>query len=462
MNYAEYIKLSKTEKNDLIKEYRDKHFWEIPESVIAIIMINNKKIVSEINTFSLRDEHPNEFIKASEAFKEWKKEKMKYTAHLKTLKKEKAYKKEKEAKERKRKAKAEYDSIHPKKMTNEEKVLLREALSNKNIFFGNKLNTINTIIAQNKKNIIVDTYDEALDAIIRTDIRALIGLNVKLKENFACGIIYGNTASIDADANGIYRYFSWNPEHSKGYVLSYIDIVEIISNINYAKALNLIIDKLKINVKEGGWAKMQERKYVNNIKTIENFDKELSKRYPLLYRYIKRNMIVLEKLNCIGLASVNIEENSYNKESIFFASMQHISSSISIDDIKVDKTRVNRAINVFAVLGLIVKVPRAWIPSKFKQHKKINREDNDITFFTIKEMDLGVLAEAEERAERLKEVGLSATHITIEKVREALGDIIAEEVYGNTAIKTAVIIKKKTDNKTDNKAKKKNKAKKVS
>ena len=253
MNYAEYKELSKQDKNELIKTYRDKHFWEIPEDVVAIIICNNKKIANEINDRKLRDEHPEEFIKASNAFKKWIKEERQYIAHLKTLKKQKAYGKEKEAKERKRKEREEYDKVHTKKMSKEEKVLLAKALLTKeNTFLKNQLNPINNIITKNVKNITVDTYKEALDIIIRIDIRELLGLNVKLKENFSCRIISGNTASIAVDENGIYRYFSWNNDHSKGYALSYIDIAEIIHNLTYGRALNLILKQLKINVKEGG------------------------------------------------------------------------------------------------------------------------------------------------------------------------------------------------------------------
>jgi|YelNatPoosite2B6_1021285.scaffolds.fasta_scaffold00021_111 hypothetical protein len=452
--YEYYKSLPDEEFYKILSRY--KNFYEMP-GIISTVMLERdeerteRRRVEKKRLEQLKIENPIAYKKEMEK-REKELIKIKIKEEKAKEKEEQRKAKEKEKREQKKKAKEEYNRVHPKKMSKEEKVLLAKALSYKNIFFGKKLNTINNIITKNVKNITVDTYKEALDIIIRIDIRELLGLSVNLKEDFSCGIIYNNTASIDVDKNGICRYFTWNPEHDKGYVFSYIDIVEIMNNLSYGKALNEILKQLKINVREGGWVNMQKEKYTNNITLIENADKELSKRYPNLFRYIKRNMIVLEKLNCMGLANVNIEENSFNGESIFFASMQHISDSLSIEDSKVDKTRVNRAINVFAILGLITKVPKSFIPSKFKKFKKINEGDHDITFFAIKEMDFGVLAEAELRAEQLKKAGVSATHITIEKIRQALGDMIADEVYGNTAIKTESILIKKEENKKKEKA----------
>lgn len=347
---------------------------------------------------------------------------------------------------RKEQLRNEKKLTYKKEMGKKEKVLLAKALQDGNNPFVAYQNN-NSIIYKMAYDIQVFHYQDAINLLMHINLSTFLGLDVRRGENFPCGIIQGNVASINYDNDGKWRYFTRNKEETEGYVWGIIDLTEIMYNLNYYQALDKLCDMAVIHVEEAKWLKSQKKRYVENVKKIENSEKEIGKEYPKLYNYIKKHLYVLEELNKHGLSTITTEENSVSGMDIFFASTRHIEERLAEKGIKKSYTNINKLINMFVAIGLVTKIHLNQVPERMqeetkrfqkikssqvvKDYKQERKNCHPISFYQIPAMSAEILSEADRRVIRLKEEGIKATGVNISsmKLKKALGDTIYNKLF---------------------------------
>lgn len=347
---------------------------------------------------------------------------------------------------RKEQLRNEKKLTYKKEMDKKEKVLLAKAFQGGNNPFVAYHNN-NSIIYKVAYDIQVSHYHDAINLLMHMNLATFLGIDVRRGENFTCGIIQGNVASINYDNNGKWRYFTRNKEETEGYVLGIIDLTEIMYNLNYYQALDKLCDMAVIHVEEAKWLKFQKERYAVNIRAIQNAEKEIGKEYPKLYKYIKKHLYVLEELNKHGISAITTEEKSVNDADIFFASTRHIKERLAERGIKKSYTNTNKLINMFVAIGLLTKIHLNQVPERLKEETKKfqkikssqvvkdyeheKKNCHPISFYQIPAMTSEILSEAQRRVIRLKEKGIKATGVNISSIelKEALGDILYNKLF---------------------------------
>lgn len=335
---------------------------------------------------------------------------------------------------------------YKKEMDKKEKVLLAKALQDGNNPFVAYHNN-NSIIDKIAYDIQVTDYHHAIQWMMHINLATFLGLDVRRRENFQCGIIQGNVASINYDNEGNWRYFTRNKEETEGYVLGIIDLTEIMYNLNYHQALDKLCDMALIHVEEAKWLKSEKSRYTENVRQIQDAEKEMGKEYPKLYSYIKKHLYVLEELNKHGISKITTEEKSVKGMDIFFASTRHIKEQLAERGIKKSYTNINKLINMFVAIGLVTKVHLNQVPERFqeetKKFQKIKSSQvvkgyeqerkncHTITFYQLPAMTAENLSEAQRRVIRLKGEGIKATGVNISslELKKALGDILYNKLF---------------------------------
>ena len=269
------------------------------------------------------------------------------------------------------------------------------------------------IICNFTKNIQVATYKDAISYIKKINIIQLFGIETRgISKNFSCGVMSGNIANVNVDDEGNWRYFTRDKDSIMRYSFDVIDITEIIYNVGYYEALNLLCEMLEIEVKEGEWVMNQHVKYSKNSGKIYNADEDMAIRYPALYKFINKHLYVLKEMNAIGSANLLTEDDSLNGEAVFFTASRFIEAKLESQGIQKSHTSINKIINLFTVLGLVKKVPLEKVPRRLREQAKkaermkakqvVNlnidgvRSCHSISFFEIPMLTTNVLLEAEE------------------------------------------------------------------
>lgn len=275
---------------------------------------------------------------------------------------------------------------------------------------------------------------EAVNEICRLDFRPYFGLDIPRGDKFECLFFNGNTAWYSKDLKtGYYRYFTMNQE-GKSYGLNFFDMMEVVYGYNFGFALRAITRTLKILYREGEWTMLQDLKYLQNITVVEKANTIIKKDFPVLFKYIKTYLPVLQKLLTIGASNVMSENYAVNGESVFFSSCTFIADFQKDLYKDVDKTKVNRAINVFATLGLIKKEDEAVVPSFLVERARARcgqyAQFNNINFYSIPIFDHLLLKQAEEVVKLLMVNGVTNKKVTRATVEAVLGEEKAIAVYG--------------------------------
>lgn len=389
----------------------------------------------------LKNDNPVEYEKIVAEYRKQKMEKEQQKQATKAIKKSVVNKK-KVVEEPKYKA-----------LIRKEKVLLAKALKGKNVFMKAIIIKSTTIIQKIQKNITVKTYADAVSHLLLIDLITVLNLNVENGQNFKCGIIKDNIASINVDINGHYKYFTKSRDGQQYLMFNIIDLFEIIYNVNYYKALNLICVLAKINVEEGGWVNMQKIRYADNIIEIESASEEMAIRYPALYKYIEKHLYLLEKMNCIALKNIATQKESVEDESIFFTSARFIEEELKDTELSKDKSTINRVLNMFCCLGIIEKIPTNKVPKHMmaRAKERVSKADYNftVTFYKIPAMTNEVMLEAEKRVMKLNKAKVSALAINTNNLQDILGKRVFKAVFGDTVELTKIIKERKVKKKNE-------------
>ena len=290
-------------------------------------------------------------------------------------------------------------------------------------------------------------YKDAIKVLMSVNLFTFLGINVKRGQNFLCPIMANNLASINYDKEGNWRYFTRDGKSTEGYVLGIIDIVEIVYNLNYFQAVSKLCDMLLINVENDKWFKNQLARYSENKKFICKSELEMSQIYPVLFKYIRRHLYLLEELNTYGANSVTSEEKSVNGADIFFLSSRYLEKRLEVQGIKKSYTNINKLLNMFTVLGLVIKVPLNQVPDRYqketnkflmikssevvKDYQLSKKHCHPISFYQIPLMTPELLFEAQRRVFRLKAAGIKATGVIISNkdLKKTIGDNLHDSLF---------------------------------
>lgn len=278
------------------------------------------------------------------------------------------------------------------------------------------------------------TKKDLMVKLMKYDIISLLfNTGAKWGEYNECKLIPGNLCWISSDGKTkIHRYFSLNRETKEVYGFNIWDLMEIISGFDMHYAMRILVKTLKIKYKEGEWMKIQEYKYLHNLSVIMKPEK-IAGDFPELYKYVKSYLPVLEKLNNIAQLHIYGEDYSVHDDAVFFSSLNYI-SNYHAEIYKTDRIKVNRAINLFALLGMVEKVDPAKVPQEVLD-SAINLTGEFIKFnlvniYTIPVYDYMTLKKANEVVKKLRENKVVVKYLTREVVADIFGEEKAREIYG--------------------------------
>lgn len=257
--------------------------------------------------------------------------------------------------------------------------------------------------------------------------RNLFGLFHLLKDKkgkriFPCELIHGHNAWIDKSDKGVWRYFT-QQKNGRTMGLTIFDLLEIVSGdlAAYSKNRfnlhtnphNRVNDPIFSNAFETLAELVQApfliteaeevRKYENNLRLMQNAGQAL-REYPALFKLIKSKLDALREIHTWGRHHA-IADEWYKDGSVFFVSNRHLARLVLKH-----YTVVNRAINLFAVLELIHKVPTHMFSPKMTETvariRGGNKEYKNIGLYSIPAYTSDVLERAEMLATKIKEANV--------------------------------------------------------
>jgi len=296
---------------------------------------------------------------------------------------------------------------------------------------------------------IEDTKEEA-DISMATIInnKEFIKINFGIEENVGLAMWMYKVSMYTSTLKGYIRfdtinrkqlYYLKSNEESNDYSYNvYFDIIELFEIVNNCSnrysAIKELCKLLNIKIE---YVTIQENKYVNNLKILKD-DNQIKSNHLILYKCLNYHIHMLEIINIEGNEHIKNSLNSYQGNNIVAFSNEFIGNkAVCRGDNKEDagivkntKGTVNPKINLFCLLGLLIKVPFDKL-TKNQRYKATGykREENSyIVPFYSEEL----LEEAERRVIKLSEGKVKPTKLSGEKCMKIFGDgEIYRNVYGN-------------------------------
>ncbi|MBP1308823.1 hypothetical protein JOD82_001843 [Paenibacillus sp. 1182] len=279
------------------------------------------------------------------------------------------------------------------------------------------------------KTLRIESYEELFRFLSQLPFHECMNPAITLDTYFPCKYIFGNYAWITQDSNGHYRYFS---KKKSGDVVSFdlLDLIEIAYGIPTMEAVEKATEIFSIRFMEEVWKKEQKEKYIRNYQFIQSEIQD-ENQYPMLYRYLREFAPLLEALNALATLHIHKKEYSYKNHNSFFASSSHITNVMGM----YTSSKIAKLLNVFAVLGLIEKVPTSELhPLFLKESLKISEQrclGNTVSFYIVHSFEQ-VAEEAERRAALLNQNGIRYSNISKTVLSKVFGLEFAESIYVQT------------------------------
>ncbi|MDD4804564.1 MAG: CHC2 zinc finger domain-containing protein [Candidatus Pacebacteria bacterium] len=232
-------------------------------------------------------------------------------------------------------------------------------------------------------NVKIDNFPDLLDLLKRQNI--FLGSdkpNHPLRRTFRCVFHYDERPSANvfiSKRNGYYYYkcFGCN---------CFYDIISICKKVkkkSFLETITFLCEFFGIEFEYQNWVIKQWGKYYQNANLLDGFvEQGYHKTYPHLYKLLKPRLKYLALLNHYGLAKISSDRYMYENHNLFFFSFRYFSCKYRLGY----QTLIN-AVNLFAVLGLIKKIPFGQLPPKVKEKAvreyKQNDKHNSINFYII-------------------------------------------------------------------------------
>jgi hypothetical protein len=309
---------------------------------------------------------------------------------------------------------------------------------------------------------VVKTISEGISLIEKINLGQMLNFQVQPRKNFNCIFVDNNIASIACDDKGIWRYFSRNQEETVRHSLGVIDIVELIFNESYFSSVEILCELSNIEVFEFKWKKNRQEMYRRNLSIIAQPNITILGEYPILYKFVKRHLYLLREIYLHGNLVLSTESISLNNMDVFFVSSRYLEKKLESKGLKRTHTSLNRLINLYVVLGLLIKVDINNLPDKLKKDAitfkiKKGREIakdasapkkncHPISFYQVPTITKDLLIEAEKRVISLKVQGIKATGVSVSSkdLITAIGESEYKRLFQNRISFIKVIEEAKT------------------
>jgi hypothetical protein len=251
-----------------------------------------------------------------------------------------------------------------------------------------------------------------------------------------------NVGWISKDEKGYFRYCSKSEKSGRIFGFSLLDIIEIVfeeplmgSSLAYQNARRRIAEVLNCKYNELDFQLQQEKKYMNNLSLINDL-KAIKQTFPNLHSLIKSQLYVLNKLHTFAMANIMEKRHAIRKDAVFFISTRQLSKDLEEKhDIKKHHSTIATAINLFATLQLLHKIPseklkrKEFLYSIALEIRKNKIEHNLINFMTIPFYDYELFSKAEKIAKRLRKNNITtAKQISMDNLLKVIGEKKAREV----------------------------------
>ncbi|MFC5732548.1 hypothetical protein [Cytobacillus gottheilii] len=247
---------------------------------------------------------------------------------------------------------------------------------------------------------------------------------------------------ISKDNKGYYRYFSKNVKTAVTIGFSLLDLIEIACSddnigkpMGYPTARRRLATILNVNYRDLEYVKYQQKKYQSNQTMIDEAS-DWDTLYPNLYSITKSQLYILDELHQFAFQNITERRHAIKNDTVFFISIRHLAKLVN------EKYGVERhpstfcvAISLFAVLGLLHKIPSEILNNKeelLQIAHSIQGNNNHfhlITFMTIPYYDSELLRKAEKMAKRLRMNKITtAKQITGKNLKIVLGEKKAKSI----------------------------------
>jgi hypothetical protein len=282
------------------------------------------------------------------------------------------------------------------------------------------------------KSIKIESYEELFGYLSHLPIHECMNPAISLNTFFPCKYIFGNYAWITQDAGGHYRYFS---KKKSGDVVSFdlLDLIEIAYGISTMEAVDKATEIFSIRFMEDFWKRDQKEKYLRNYQFI-NSELQNENRFPALYKCLREFSPLLEAMNALGTLHIHKKEYSHKEQNLFFASSSHIANFMGT----YTSSKIVKLLNLFAVVGLIEKVPASDLhPIFLKESSKITERrclGNMISFYIVHSFEQ-VAEEAERRAVLLDRNGIRYSNISKTVLGKVFDIDFSDRIYVQTVQK---------------------------
>lgn len=240
----------------------------------------------------------------------------------------------------------------------------------------------------------------------------------ELNQYYPCMLIKGNFSWISCDEKGEYRYFSSKP-NGRVFVFDILDLIQINYKMNYKELMEFFKDNLSIVVKNE-FLRAESDKYLENIETIQ----KIGENNPDVKDILKNKEDIYVELNKIGLENLFSKTLTYKEDAIFFASTAYIKNRLKN---KYSTSTINKVINMFSTMGIVVKIQEHEIPLEFREGNK-RKVNNFTSYYSIPNLN--------ERTEFclknvkiLKDNNLNYYNLTKKHVLKVFGEETFLDVY---------------------------------
>ncbi|GAE37387.1 hypothetical protein [Halalkalibacter akibai] len=257
-----------------------------------------------------------------------------------------------------------------------------------------------------------------------------------------CIFTKDNVGWISKDNNGYYRYFSKKVKTGVTIGFSLLDLIQITCSdgdvktpMDYPTVRKKIATILNVSYRDLDYVKYQKEKYRCNQSLIDE-SLEWKSLYPNLHSLTKSQLYILDELHQFVSQNIMERRHAIKNEAVFFISIRHLTKLVN-ERLGTERhpSTVAAAINLFAVLGLLHKMPAEILTDKeelLQIAQSIQGNKNHfhlITFMTIPLYDENLLKKAEKMAKRLRKNKITtAKQITSKNLKIVLGEKKAKSI----------------------------------
>lgn len=240
----------------------------------------------------------------------------------------------------------------------------------------------------------------------------------ELDQYYPCMLIKENFSWISCDDKGEYRYFSTKP-NGRVFVFDILDLIQINYKMNYKELMEFFKSNLSIDVKNE-FLRAESEKYLENIDMIKIIGDKNSEAKNIL----KNKEDIYIELNKIGLENLFSKTLTHGRDAMFFASTAYIHNRL---EKKYSISTINKVVNMFSTVGIIVKIQEHEIPLEFREGNK-RKVQNFTSYYSIPNLKENA-DKCLEKIKVLSENNLNYYNLTKKQVLKVFGEDTFSDVY---------------------------------